>query len=53
MVIDMLLFAYLAMRYEYVKPEDWEAEELSEETEKPKVNGIDNPSFTPNGHSKD
>ncbi|KAJ8924659.1 hypothetical protein NQ315_000810 [Exocentrus adspersus] len=51
MVVDILLFTFMAMRYVYVTPEDTETEELTsnkEEHEENKKlsNGIENPSFT-------
>lgn len=49
MVVDILLFTFLAMRYTYVTPEDTEIEELNKEDAETKKlsNGIENPSFTP------
>ncbi|KAJ8933884.1 hypothetical protein NQ314_013737 [Rhamnusium bicolor] len=48
MIADILLFAYMAMKYVYVTPEDTETEELKEDDEsiKPLSNGIENPSFS-------
>ncbi|XP_018571394.1 peptide transporter family 1 isoform X2 [Anoplophora glabripennis] len=48
MVVDILLFTFLAMRYTYVIPEDTETEELNREDAETKKlsNGIENPSFT-------
>lgn len=49
MIVDMALFAFMAMKYKYVnKTEDSDNEELNQDAEKKASNAVENPAFKHN-----